>query len=88
MAMMLTDEEMKLFKTYKHASPKTTYEKFYTERALVPLEKLYPSYISANTLTLIGQVPVYLLIPYLWSHGMSMSDPLPDYAFIYMAFAI
>jgi hypothetical protein len=51
----MSDDELKKFSTYKHIAPKTTYEKFYVEKLLVPIEKhLFPKSWSANTITLIG----------------------------------
>ena len=50
----LSEAEVKKFGTYKHNAPKTTFEKFYVEKGLVPFEKLYPRSWSANTITLVG----------------------------------
>ena len=66
MTEYLTSAEIKKFDTYKHIAPKTTYEKFYVEKLLVPLEKLYPKSWSANTITLIGQSPMFFFMLYLW----------------------
>ena len=52
---LLNDEQMKKLKEYKHYSPKTSLETFYTTRFLTVVEEyLIPSSLSANTVTLIG----------------------------------
>lgn len=51
----LTPKELETFSQYKHIAPKTTMEKFYVEKLLVPIEKYcFPASFSANTITLIG----------------------------------
>lgn len=51
----LTDDEMKKFSAYKHTAPKTTFESFYVNTVLVPIEKnLFPKNWSANSITLVG----------------------------------
>ena len=54
MALYLTDDQLKAFKTYRHIAPKTSLETIYVDKLLPPLEKMYPSWVSANSITLIG----------------------------------
>ena len=63
-------------------------ESFYTQKALVPLEKLYPSTWSANTITIIGQIPPILVMLYAWTFSLRMDAKLPDWLFLLMAFGI
>ena len=48
MLKYLSDEELENLKTYKHKADKTTLELFYTDKLLVPVEKLFPSVILAK----------------------------------------
>ena len=61
----LTPEQLKRFHTYKHIAPKTTLETFYVDKFLVPLEKLYPSRVSANTITLLGQGVLFFYVLFI-----------------------
>ena len=86
MTEYLTSTEIKKFDTYKHIAPKTTLEKFYVEKFLVPLEKLYPASWSANMITLIGQTPMFLFMLYLWmTQNTTLREPIPDHMFIIAA---
>ena len=86
----MTDGELKKFSTYKHVAPKTTFEKFYVEKLLVPIEKhLFPKSWSANTITLLGQIPMFLFVLYLWFfHNMTMREPIPDSMYVYAAIVL
>ena len=68
MEAYLTEEELTKLATYKHSADKTTLEKLYVEKLLVPIEKnLFPARWSANTITLMGQMPIFLYVLYLWA---------------------
>jgi hypothetical protein len=68
MEPFLTEEELTKLATYKHSADKTTLEKLYVEKLLVPIEKnLFPARWSANTITLMGQMPIFLYVLYLWA---------------------
>jgi phosphatidylglycerophosphate synthase len=86
----LTEAELKQLHSYKHVAPKTTFEKFYVEKFLVPVEKYaFPKSWSANTITLVGQAPMFFYYIYLWfSQNATMLDPIPDSCFIWMAFVL
>ena len=63
----LSKEQLAKLSVYKHSAEKTTMETFYVEKLLLPIEKhLYPSKWSANTITLVGQAPMFLYVLYLW----------------------
>lgn len=71
----LGPRELKEFLKYKHSSPKTTLELFLVNRVWGPFEKhCIPDVISANSVTLIGQAPLFLLSTYL----LTMSE-VQDY---------
>ena len=90
MTNYMTDGELKKFSTYKHVAPKTTFEKFYVEKLLVPIEKhLFPKSWSANTITLLGQIPMFLFVLYLWFfQNMTMREPIPDSMYVYAAIVL
>ena len=54
---------------------------------LVPIEKMLPSKWSANTVTLIGQLPLLLVNFYFWSFNTKF-DKVDNHAFIIMALAL
>lgn len=86
----MTKGELSKLQTYKHIAPKTTFETFYIEKLLVPIEKhMFPKSWSANTITLIGQVPIFFYLVYLWfTQNVTMREPIPDSAFIMMAIVL
>lgn len=43
MLQYLSDEQLENLKTYKHHADKTTLEQFYTNKLLVPVEKIFPT---------------------------------------------
>ena len=54
-----------MFSTYKHSSPKTPYEKFMINTVCAFLEMIIPSFLSANSVSLIGQIPVWIFTIYV-----------------------
>ncbi len=53
------------------------------EKGLVPFEKLYPRQLSANSITLLGQMPMLLFLIFIWvTQNMTMREPIPDSYFI------
>ena len=64
---LLTDKQIDKLKTYKHSSPKTSLELFYTNNVLYYVEKyLIPNYLSANSVTIMGQIlPICVLALFL-----------------------
>jgi hypothetical protein len=63
----LSKDQLAKMSAYKHSAEKTTMETFYVEKLLVPIEKyMFPSSWSANTITLVGQTPMFLYLLYLW----------------------
>lgn len=69
MALVLTADELSNMKDYKHQADKTTMETYYVNHLLVPVECAIPKRWSANTVTLIGQVPILLANFYLWTYS-------------------
>ena len=57
-ALVLTPEELLTFSKYSHSAPKTTYESFLVKGPLRFIERLFPDFLSANALTLMGQLPI------------------------------
>ena len=66
-AQILTPEELLTFSKYSHSTPKTTYDTFLVNGPLKFVERLFPSFLSANALTLLGQSPIvaYLFITFM-----------------------
>eukprot|EP00347_Sterkiella_histriomuscorum_P006704 403351756 len=87
MTLVLTAEELANMKDYKHQADKTTMETFYVNKLLVPIEAAFPSHWSANTITLIGQVPILLVNFYLWTHNVKFQN-IDNSAFIIVAIAL
>ena len=65
----LTQQELQHLHNYKHSSPKTTLESYYVNTLLVPLEKAFPKNWSANTITIIGQIPIVLTVLLIWTQN-------------------
>jgi beta-glucanase (GH16 family) len=53
-------DELNYLKTYKHSGDKTTYETFLVEYGLYHVERALPASWSANTVTIVGQVPLII----------------------------
>ena len=60
--------------TYKHSASKTTLECWLIKGPLSYVEPMFPSILSANTLTLMGQLPITLLLFYVFAtEGMNIT---------------
>lgn len=60
-------------------------ELFYVNTLLRPVEQTFPSYLSANTLTLMGQMPILLSTFFLWSFTLHSKDRVEDWLIILTA---
>ena len=77
---VLSQTELELFSNYKHSASKTTLDRWFINGPTGFLERMWPSFISANSLTLIGQIPVQLMLLYVfYTQGTNLSpDDLID----------
>ena len=61
--------------TYKHSAQKTSLELWLIAGPLGYIEKMFPSILSANSLTIIGQLPVILMVFYIFAtEGMNITQ--------------
>ena len=65
---MLTDEQLQKFSEYKHSSSKTTFEVWMIDYPAGWVERSLPGFMSANTVTLLGQIPIHIMIMVLLWH--------------------
>lgn len=71
---LLSNEELETMSTYKHSADKTSLECWLIKGPLGYVERMFPSILSANTLTLMGQLPVILLLFYIFAtEGMNIT---------------
>ena len=71
---LLNAEQMKRLELYKHKGTKTMLELFYVNYIYFYLEKLYPSALNANFVTLIGQLPMPIIaVIFLYKMGFNLS---------------
>lgn len=71
---LLTNEELDVLSQYKHSVSKSSLEKWLAEGPTGYAEQLFPSFLSANCLTYIGQLPICLLLFYVLSvYGANIS---------------
>lgn len=69
-ARVLSDEELQKFSQYKHSSGKTTFEQWMIDHNAGWLERSFPDSLSANTVTLLGHLPIALYVYFfLWQTG-------------------
>ena len=87
-ARVLTDEELLKFSKYSHSSPKTSFEQWMVTYPCDWIERKIPSFISANTITLIGQIPITVLaFLLLWQTGGNIPKENDDIRGLLMASA-
>ena len=59
---------------YKHSAEKTTLEKILIAGPISFCERMIPECISANTITLMGQLPVFFVLLYIfWREGLNVT---------------
>ena len=77
---MLSQAELETFASYKHSAAKTTLEHWMAQGPTGYAERLWPGFLSANSLTLIGQMPLLFMLLYVfYTQGMHISpDNLID----------
>ena len=77
---VLSQTELEMLSTYKHSTSKTTLDRWFINGPTGFLERMWPSFISANSLTLIGQTPVLFMLLYVfYTQGTNLSpDDLID----------
>ena len=74
----LSNEEILGLASYRHSADKTSYEVWLREKICEPLEPYWPEFLSANTLTIIGQAPLQILILLVfWSVGPNIDAQTP-----------
>ena len=59
---VLTDKELTNLSNYTHCTGKSSYEKFLIAGPLGWVEKMHPNFLSANSITIIGQSPLMVLV--------------------------
>ena len=75
---LLSQEELDTFSTYKHSTGKTRLELWMIQGPTGFAERLWPSFISANSLTLIAQIPILAILLYVFStQGTHISPDNP-----------
>ena len=62
---LLTKAELETLSTYKHSVTKTSLECWLLKGPIGYAERMLPSCLSANTLTLLGQLPVLGMLLYV-----------------------
>ena len=79
---VLNDEELVKFSKYQHSVPKSTLDQFYVNGPTGFAETFLPSCLSANSVTLLGQLPVLVLLLVifaLFSADISPQNLLPPW---------
>ena len=78
---VLSSKEILKLNQYKHKTEKSPLEEFLSRNILQPWEKMWPSFLTANSITLMGQIPIccWLLVIFA-THGLNISPdkPLPS----------
>ena len=88
---VLTDEQIGKLESYKHSSVKSSYETFLCNGPCKVFEEMVPSFLSANSVTIIGQLPLQIMIIVMLSQvgtNISMNDPVPGVLHIMTGFSI
>ena len=77
---LLSQTELDTLSTYKHSTGKTRLELWMIQGPTGFAESMWPSFLSANSLTLIGQLPVLFMLLYVFAtQGLNISpDNLID----------
>ena len=71
---LLSDDELNTLSTYKHSVSKTSLECWLIDGPLGYVERMIPNYLSANSLTLLGQLPVLSILLYVFAReGLNIS---------------
>ena len=76
----LTNEQIDSLSTYQHKAGKTTYESWLQAGICKAGEQAFPNFLSANSITLIGQAPLFLLVLYVFATTgteISYENPMP-----------
>ena len=74
---LLEIEELKKFSLYRHYAPKPTYEQFLSDTLCTWIEEIIPHKLSANFVTLLGQVPLIIFTFWIiYNEGPGIG---PDY---------
>ena len=77
---VLSEEEMITLSSYSHTASKSTYEKWLIAGPIGWAERMHPSFLSANAITLIGQLPLIILsFGVLWSTNGNVSPTNDSY---------
>ena len=82
---VLSDKEIDALSKYKHSSGKTSYESWLQAGPCYYAEKMFPSFLSANCLTIIGQLPLQItMILVLLQVGpnIDVNESVPRYLMI------
>lgn len=64
---VLTDEQIGTLEKYQHSSAKSTYETFLNSGPCKWAEEKIPDILSANTVTIIGQIPLQVMVVVMFS---------------------
>ena len=72
---MLSAEQLNAFARYVHKTEKTTLEKWFNAGPTDWAERKHPSFLSANSLTLIGQMPLIGVMLYIFFREGCHIDP-------------
>ena len=77
---VFSQKELEMLSTYKHSTSKTSLDHWFINGPTGFLERMWPSFFSANSLTLMGQFPVLLMLFYVfYTQGTNLSpDDLID----------
>lgn len=80
MLQILSEAELDKLSLYEHQHSKTTYELFLRKYPVAFMERMHPSFLSANTISLIGQSSLPAMVMYIFAnHGYNISpDSLID----------
>ena len=71
---MLNQEQIVRLANYKHSAEKTMLENWLKQGPLDFCERKFPSFLSANSVTLIGQLPIiFVLIMIMSIEGLNIS---------------
>ena len=59
---VLNEKELACLSNYTHITGKSTYEKWLIANPLGWIERMHPNFLSANSITIIGQSPLMVLV--------------------------
>lgn len=79
---VLTNREIDTFSKYNHSSSKSSYEEFLKAGPCTWGEKMFPDFLSANSITIIGHLPLQITMFLVLSQvggNITTDNPIPRY---------